>query len=120
MTSVLLFNLFGLALQGTQVLLASPLLSSLLNWLRPRQVDPLLRKLYPFSLLNLIQRKRRKNDSTDISSKFKMSLEDVGELLKAIHATLGIEEEKELTFHDQMYSGLNLKGCTFPVHSCQL
>ncbi|XP_073476117.1 lamina-associated polypeptide 2, isoforms alpha/zeta-like [Aquarana catesbeiana] len=52
-------------------------------------------------------------------SKFKLSLEEVDGLLKAIHVTLGLsEEKKELSLHDRMYAGLNEpKGRTFPVHS---
>lgn len=58
-------------------------------------------------------------EDPNMPSKYNMFLEDVGGLLKAIHVTLGIEEEKKkLSLHDRMYSGLNdPKGHTFPVHS---
>ena len=51
-------------------------------------------------------------------SKFKLSLEDVDGLLRAIYATLGLSEEKrDLSLHDRMYAGLcEPKGRTFPVH----
>ena len=55
----------------------------------------------------------------NISSKYKLSLEQVDGLLKAIHETLGLEEErKELSLHDRMYAGLGEpKIRTFPVHT---
>lgn len=58
-------------------------------------------------------------NESDTASKYKLSLEEVGGLLKVIHATLGIEEEKkELSLHDRMYAGLgDSKGRSFPVHS---
>ena len=58
-------------------------------------------------------------DEAEPASKYKLSLEEVAGLLKMIHATLGIEEEKkELSLHDRMYAGLgDTKGRVFPVHS---
>lgn len=52
------------------------------------------------------------------SSRYKLSLEEVEELLGAIHTTLGIQEErKKLSLHDQMYKGLGEhKRKVFPVH----
>ena len=51
-------------------------------------------------------------------SRYKLSLEEVEELLETIHATLGIvEEKKTLSLHDQMYSGLGeQRKRVFPVH----
>lgn len=41
------------------------------------------------------------------TSRYKLSLDEVEELLGAIHTTLGIQEEKKvLSLHDQMYKGL--------------
>lgn len=41
-------------------------------------------------------------------SRYKLSLEEVEDLLGAIHTTLGIQEEKkeQLSLHNQMYQGL--------------
>lgn len=55
----------------------------------------------------------------NMSSKYKLSLDQVDGLLKAIYATLGLEEEhKEMSLHDKMYAGLSeSKSRTFPVHA---
>lgn len=53
-------------------------------------------------------------------SKYKLSLEQVDGLLRAIYATLGLEEgaKKKLSLHDRMYAGLSEpKNHTFPVHA---
>lgn len=52
------------------------------------------------------------------SSRYKLSLEEVDELLKAIYTTLEIQEEKaQLSVHDKMYLGLEeIKHRVFPVH----
>ena len=58
-------------------------------------------------------------EETGSPAKFKLSLEEVDNLLIAIYATLGLgEEKKDLSLHDRMYAGLcEPKGRTFPVHS---
>ena len=52
------------------------------------------------------------------SSRYKLSLEEVDELLKAIYTTLEIAEEKvQVSLHDRMYQGLEqTKRRVFPVH----
>lgn len=52
------------------------------------------------------------------TSRYKPSLEEVDDLLKAIYMTLGIQEEKiQLSVHDKMYRGLDeSKHRVFPVH----
>lgn len=52
-------------------------------------------------------------------SRFKLSVEDVDDLLKAIYTTLELkEEEVQLSKHDLMYKGLHKrKSRVFPVHS---
>ena len=51
-------------------------------------------------------------------TKYKLSLEQVDGLLRAVYITLGLEEDKkELSLHDKMYAGLEEpKGRIFPVH----
>lgn len=58
-------------------------------------------------------------EGENLPSRFKLSLEQVDGLLKAIYTTLGLEEErKELSLHDKMYAGLSEhKNRNFPVHS---
>ena len=58
-------------------------------------------------------------ESVGHPSKFKLSLEEVDGLIRAIHLTLGLSEEKrDLTLHDRMYAGLGeSKGRVIPVHS---
>ena len=58
------------------------------------------------------------DDRDRSSSRYKLSLEEVDDLLKTIHATLNIKEEKaQLSLHDKMYQGLDeVKHKNFPVH----
>ena len=55
-------------------------------------------------------------------SRFKLSLEDVDNLLKAIYTTLEMEEEEvQMSKHDLMYKGLHKKKSkNFPVHGSLL
>lgn len=52
------------------------------------------------------------------ASRYKLSLEEVENLLKAVYNTLEIQEEKaQLSVHDIMYQGLEgTKQRVFPVH----
>lgn len=65
------------------------------------------------------EEEEEEEEEADAPSRYKLSLEQVDSLLKAIYATLGMEEEKrELSLHDRMYEGLGeATGRTFPVHS---
>ena len=58
-------------------------------------------------------------EEAESASKYKLSLEEVAGLLKVVHATLGIEEEREeLSLYDQMYAGLGdtKSRCFLYVH----
>lgn len=49
--------------------------------------------------------------------RYKLSLEEVDDLLLAIHTTLGIQEEKKVLLHNQMYKGLGeQKKRVFLIH----
>lgn len=51
------------------------------------------------------------------ASRYKLSLEEVDDLLKVIYMTLEIQEERvELSVHDKMYQGLDETKPVFPVH----
>lgn len=51
-------------------------------------------------------------------SRYKLTLDEVDDLLGAIHTTLGIQDERKvLSLHDQMYEGMGeQKKKVFPVH----
>ena len=60
----------------------------------------------------------RRQGRTPKASRYKLSLEEVEDLLQTIHTTLGIvEEKKTLSLLDQMFSGLGEeKKAVFPIH----
>ncbi|PIN88341.1 hypothetical protein AB205_0081150 [Aquarana catesbeiana] len=57
-------------------------------------------------------------ESSSSSSRYKLSLEEVDDLLKTIHTTLNITEDKALlSLHDKMFQGMGeVKHRMFPVH----
>ena len=69
------------------------------------------------SLRGSDEEEQEEEDSSK-SSKFKLSLEEVDDLLKAIYTTLDIQEEKiQLSTYDKMFQGLDdSKRRVFPVH----
>lgn len=52
------------------------------------------------------------------SSRYRLSFEEVDDLLKTIHTTLNIKEDKaQLSLHDKMFQGMGeVKNWVFPVH----
>ena len=57
-------------------------------------------------------------DKDPTPSRYRLSLEEVDDLLKTIHTTLNIKEDKaQLSLYDKMFQGLEeVKYRTFPVH----
>lgn len=69
-------------------------------------------------LLNSEEEAEEVNEASSPSSRYKLSLEEVDDLLRTIHTTLNITEDKaQLSLHDKMFQGLGEeKHRVFPVH----
>ncbi|XP_077319390.1 uncharacterized protein LOC143941218 isoform X2 [Lithobates pipiens] len=70
------------------------------------------------TLISFRDSEEEEEEEDSRGSKFKLSLEEVDDILKAIYTTLKIQEEKvQLSVHDKMYQGLDeTKRRVFPVH----